>query len=43
VLVSDNEEVRPALKKEGLLTRDPRAWWNASEISSSLNSSSGKR
>ncbi|MDO7874687.1 30S ribosomal protein S9 [Hymenobacter sp. ASUV-10] len=23
-LVSDNEEVRPALKKEGFLTRDPR-------------------
>ncbi|GAB3854577.1 MULTISPECIES: 30S ribosomal protein S9 [Hymenobacter] len=23
-LVSDNEEVRPALKKEGFMTRDPR-------------------
>ena len=23
-LVGDNEEVRPALKKEGFLTRDPR-------------------
>jgi small subunit ribosomal protein S9 len=23
-LVSDNEETRPALKKEGFLTRDPR-------------------